>query len=184
MTALHAFCQRHGQVIAQIIKTKFAVGSVNDICFIGFSAVHQCKLVQIFTGIGFVQVDQECFLAIFCAVCHLQHTHTQSERIIDGSHPAGITAGQVIIDGHQMNTAPGEGIQIHRQGGDQSFAFTGAHFSNLAVMQGHAADHLDIVMAQSDGALAGFTYRCKGFGSKSSRVSPSSKRSRNSTVFV
>jgi hypothetical protein len=39
---------------------------------------------------------------------------------------------------------PVKRVEIDRQGRDQRLAFTGAHFGDLAFMQNHAADQLDI----------------------------------------
>ena len=58
---------------------------------------------------------------------------------------------------------PVEGIQIDRQRGDQGFALTGAHLGDFALVQHDPADHLNIIMAQTDGALAGFSHGCEGF---------------------
>ena len=63
-----------------------------------------------------------------------------------------------------MNAAPGQRVEIDWQGGDKGFTFAGAHFRNATVVQSHATDQLDIVMAQTDGALAGLAHGGKGLG--------------------
>ncbi|MNN55263.1 hypothetical protein D3C81_1701290 [compost metagenome] len=46
-------------------------------------------------------------------------------------------------------------VQVDRQRGHQGLAFTGAHFGDLAQVQHHAADQLDIVVAHAEHAAAG-----------------------------
>ena len=110
---------------------------------------------------GLFQIDDEGFLAVFCAGCHLEHTHTEPEGMIDGRHPAGISTGKVIVHGHQVGAALGEGIQVKRQGGDEGLTFAGTHLSNLALVQGNRADKLGIKGALPVGTLAGFAYSCE-----------------------
>ena len=66
------------------------------------------------------------------------------KQVEDRRHPARITAGQVIVDRDQVHALAGQGIQVHRQGRHQGLAFTGAHLSDLALVQHRAADQLDI----------------------------------------
>ena len=98
--------------------------------------------------------------SVRAAICS---TPTLSPRaLIDGCHPAGVTPCQVIVHRHQVGALAGEGVQVQRQGGHQGLAFTGAHLGDLALVQGNAADQLDVVMALTVGALAGFTHGREG----------------------
>ena len=69
--ALHALRQAHGQVVTQEIKAKFAVRAVDDICLVGFAAVHQADFVLIFEGRGFGQVNDEGLATVLGAAGHL-----------------------------------------------------------------------------------------------------------------
>jgi len=151
-------------------------------------------LVLVFLRGGFAEVDQEGFFAVLGAGSHLQHADGEAEQVIDGCHPAGIAAGEVIVDGDEVHTfahrnavqrlefprfgviapavaggfQPGrverQRVEVNRQGGDQGFTLAGLHLGNFALMQRYAANELDIVVAQADGALAGFAHHRKGFG--------------------
>jgi hypothetical protein len=46
-----------------------------------------------------------------------------------------------------MHAFTGQGIEIRRQRRDQGLAFAGPHLGDLALVQRHAADHLDVEMA-------------------------------------
>ena len=62
-----------------------------------------------------------------------------------------------------MHALAGEGVEIHRQRGDQGFTLTGLHFGNAPVMQHHAANQLHVKMAHAEHALGGLTGDGKGF---------------------
>ncbi len=68
----------------------------------------------------------------------------QAEEGVELAHPLRVALGQVVVDRDHVNAAAGKRIQIHRQGGDQRFTFTGLHFGDLALMQNDAADELHV----------------------------------------
>ena len=74
-------------------------------------------------------------------------TPTVRPRICNLAHPLGVAFRQVIVDRDHVDAAPGEGIQVNRQGRDQGFPFTGFHLGNLALVQHHAADQLHVEVA-------------------------------------
>ena len=106
---------------------------------------------------AFLQIDDKRVTAIFGARSHLQHAHGHAQGIVDRRHPAGVTAGQVVVDRHQMRAAPQQGVEVQRQGGDERLPLAGAHLGNFALVQCHAAQKLHIVGAQANVALGGFT---------------------------
>jgi hypothetical protein len=61
-----------------------------------------------------------------------------------------------------VHAAAGQRIQVHRQRGDERFAFAGAHFADLAVMQDHAADQLHVEVAHFQRPLAGLAAHREG----------------------
>ena len=68
----------------------------------------------------------------------------QAEETVELAHPLGVAAGEVIVHRHEMRAAPGEGIEIERQGGDEGLAFAGGHFRDAAAVQHDAADELHV----------------------------------------
>jgi len=93
----------------------------------------------------------------------LQDADRQAEEVIDCAHPAGIPAGQVIIDRHQMDAPAGKCVQVERQGGNQRLAFAGTHLRNLALVQNQSADQLHIIRTLANGPFAGLPYCGEGF---------------------
>ena len=163
MAALDLVFQAMDHVIAQVIETELAVGAVGDVGLVGLHTVHQAHLVLVFVRGFACRVVQESLLAVLGGGGHLQDADRQAEEVVDGAHPAGIPAGQVIIDRHQVDAPAGQRIQIERQGGDQRLAFAGAHLGDLALVQDQPADQLHIVVALADGALGGLPHGGKGF---------------------
>ncbi|MNF87046.1 hypothetical protein D3C84_695010 [compost metagenome] len=62
-----------------------------------------------------------------------------------------------------MHALAGQRIEVDRQGRHQGLAFPGAHLGDLALVQGHAADQLDVEVAHAHDALARFTRNGEGF---------------------
>ncbi len=59
---------------------------------------------------------------------------------------------------------PVEGVQVAGQGRDERLALAGAHLGDLAVVQDHAADQLDVVMAHPERAHRGLAGDRKRLG--------------------
>ena len=68
----------------------------------------------------------------------------QAQKPVNRAHPFAVARRQVIVDRDDMHAAAGQGVEINRQGGDQGLAFAGGHFGDLALVQGDAADQLDV----------------------------------------
>ena len=60
--------------------------------------------------------------------------HRESVEHIERSHPLGVTLGEVVVDGYHMHTVACEGVEEHRQCGDESLTLTGCHLGNLTLM--------------------------------------------------
>ena len=79
----------------------------------------------------------------------------QAEVPVDAAHPLGIAACQVVVHGDDVHALTGQGVQVNRQGRDQGLALAGLHFGDLALVQHHAAEQLDVEMALPQHAPGG-----------------------------
>ena len=79
--------------------------------------------------------------------------------MVDLAHPLGVALGQIIVDRDDVDAATCERIEIDRQGRDQRFAFAGLHFGDLALVENHAADQLNVEMTLAERALCGLPDR-------------------------
>ena len=73
-----------------------------------------------------------------------------AEELVDLPHPLAVAAGEIIVDGDDMDALAGQRVEVAGQRRDERLAFTGAHFGDLAVMQDHAAHQLYIKVAHTD----------------------------------
>ena len=80
------------------------------------------------------------------------------------THPLGVTLGQIVVDGDDVNALAGQCIQISREGSHQGLTFAGLHLGDTALMQYDAAHHLDPVGTHAQHTPGGLTAGGKGFG--------------------
>ena len=124
MASLHELLGIELHVVAQIVKTKFVIGSVGDIGVIGF-------------------------LALFIGQTGNNHATGQAKEVIQLSHPSRVTLGQIVVDRNDMHALAFKGIEHNRQCGNKCLTFTGLHFGNLALVQSHGSKELHIIMSHA-----------------------------------
>ena len=119
--ALHLVLGTTGHaVVAQVVESKLRVGAVGDVAVVLLAPLRGVHVID-------------------------NATHREAKQLVDGAHPFAVTLSKVVIDGDHMDTPAAQGVEINRQGGDECFTFTSGHFRDAAVVQGHAADELDVV---------------------------------------
>ena len=91
----------------------------------------------------------------------LNETNGQTQELVDGSHPLGIPAGQIIVERQDVDAVAGQGIEIGGQDCDQGLAFAGLHLDQLALVQSDPAEHLDIEGTHRDHAAGGLPHQGK-----------------------
>ena len=94
----------------------------------------------------------------------LEATDGEAEVVVDGAHPDRVAAGQVVVDGDDVDAPAGEGVEIDREGGDEGLALAGFHFGNLTPVEDDAADELDVVVALAEAAAGDFADGGEGLG--------------------
>ena len=139
--ALDVVLQGELHVVPKVVEAEFVVGAVGDVRGIGVTAL---VIVQ--------AVDDG--------------VHPQVQKIVNAAHPLGITFGQIIVDRDDVHALTGEGVEIGGHGGHQGLAFTGLHFSDLALVQDDAADELDVEGTQPQDPGGGLPHRGEGLGQK------------------
>ncbi len=137
VAALDHILQAILHVVAQIVEAVFVVGAVGDV-----AAVSELAL-------GIVEAMDD-------------HTGGHAEEGIDLAHPGGVTAGEVVVDGDDMDASACERIEIDRKRCHQRLAFAGLHLGDVALMQHHAADQLHVEMALAERALGGLAHGREG----------------------
>ena len=159
VAALHHRADVELHVVAQVVEAELVVGAVGDVAAVGDLALLVVEVV-------------------------LNHADRHAEEAIDAAHPLRVAAGEVVVDGDDVNALAFERVEIGGQRRDQRLAFAGLHFGDRAVVQHHAADQLHVVMPHVQHAAAGFADHGEASGSRSSSVSPLARRARNSAVLA
>ena len=94
----------------------------------------------------------------------LNHADSEPESFIDRPHPISISLGQIIINRNQMHPAPGKGIEIDRQRGNESLTFPCRHLSYHAPMKNYSSQYLNIKVPHIYFSLRRLPDNGKGFG--------------------
>ena len=128
-------------VVAQIVEAVFVVGAVGDVAGVGFLALGVVEAVD-------------------------DHAGGHAEEAVDLAHPFGVAAGEVVVDGDDMDALAGQRIEIDRKRRDQRLAFAGLHLGDVAFMQHHAADQLDVEMPLAERALGRLAHGGEGRNQK------------------
>ena len=77
----------------------------------------------------------------------------QTHRLDQRSHPFGVAAGQIVIDGHHVDAAPAECVPRRGDRTGECFSLTGAHLDDVPGHHPQRAEQLDVEGAQAGGPL-------------------------------
>ena len=94
----------------------------------------------------------------------LDDADRQAEEAVDAAHPLRVAAGQVVVDGDDVDALAVERVQVGGQRRDERLAFAGLHLGDLAAVQHHAADQLHVEVPHVQHAAAGLADDGEGFG--------------------
>ena len=110
VAALDVMRELELHVVAQVVEAELvvrAVGDVRGVCRLAFHVVHVV----------------------------LDDSRRSCRGLINPAHPLGVAAGQVVVDGHDVDALALERVEIGRQRGDERFAFAGFHLGDLPGVQ-------------------------------------------------
>ena len=127
MAALDLFGLVLDHVVTQVVETELVVRTVGDVGCVSFASLVVVEAV-----------DDEA--------------DGQAEIAVDFTHPLGVTACEVVVDGDDVDAFAGEGVEVGGKGGDKGLTFTGLHLRDTAVVQDDTTKDLDRVGFQADGA--------------------------------
>ena len=116
-----------GHVVAQVVEAELGVGAVDDVA-------------------GVFALPRRVVVAL------LDRGDADPERVVDRRHPFGVAAGEVVVDGDEVDAVAGERVEEDGEGRGQRLALARLHLGDRAVVQDHAADQLDVEVALADRA--------------------------------
>ena len=125
--ALVAVLDVHRHVVAQVVEAEFVIRAVGDIGRVGDPLFLRLELGKV-------------------------HAHSKAQEPVEAPHPVRIALGKVIVDRDNVDALARDRVQVGRQRRHQRLAFARAHLGDLAGMQHHAAEQLDVEVAHPEGA--------------------------------
>ena len=76
---------------------------------------------------------------------------------MDRPHPLGVAAGEVVVDGDEVDALAAEPVEVRRQRRDEGLTLTRLHLGDPPEMQRGTAHQLDVEVTLADDPLGGFT---------------------------
>ena len=126
-------------VVAQVVEAELVVRPVGDVRLVG----------RLAGRLGHVVADA---------------ADREPEEAVDLVHPLGVALREVVVDGHDVDAAAGERVQVRRQRRDEGLALARLHLGDLALVEDHAADQLDVEVTLADRALHRLAHGREGLG--------------------
>ena len=128
MPALDHLLARVAHIVPEIVEAQLVVGAVGDVAGIGGAARLLVELRD-------------------------DDADAEAEELVDPPHPAGVAAGEVVVHRDDVDALARQRIQIGGERRHQRLALAGLHLGDVAAMEDHAADQLDVEMALPQRAL-------------------------------
>ena len=123
---MHQLLAPSREQVAQVVEPGFLRGDVGDVGGVGAAA----------------RGGRHPFL---------DEGHGQAERLVDGPHPVGIAAGQIVVEGEHVHAIAAERVERRRQDRRERLALAGLHLDDGAFVHGERGDDLDVERAQAEG---------------------------------
>ena len=136
---LDLLLQRRGHVVAQVVEAELRVGAVGDVGGVGGALL----LVGLHV---------------------LEHADREPEGVVERAHPLRVAAGEVVVDGDEVDALARQRVQHDGERGGQRLALAGLHLRDRAAVQDHAADHLDVEVAHLERAPRHLADEREGLG--------------------
>ncbi len=117
-------------VVPQVVKPELVVRAVGDVAVVGLASLLVGKAVH-------------------------DDADGESQKIVDGPHPGGVSPGQVVVHGDQLSALARKGIQVqgHRRG--KGFPFARLHLGDFALVEHDAPDELHVEGPHPHGSPGG-----------------------------
>ena len=135
--ALDHLVAREFHIVAEVVEAELVVGGVGDVRIISGAALL----------VGKVGND---------------HSNGHSKESVDLAHPVCVTAGEIIVDGDDVDALPFERVQIDGERGDERLSLARLHFGDLAPVKRDPADQLDIIMTLAERSDRRLAHRREG----------------------
>src|SRR4029079_4576260 len=79
------------------------------------------------------------------------------------AHPLGVAAGEIVVDGYDVDALPLERVEVDRKRCDERLALASLHLGDFAAVKRDAADQLDVIVPLAKCAHRRLADRGEGF---------------------
>ena len=93
----------------------------------------------------------------------LDASRVQAEELEDRPHPAGVAAGQVIVERQHVDAPAGQGVERRRENPGQRLALPRRQLDDAPAGQSQAGHHLNVERIEPQRPAGGFTDQGKDF---------------------
>ena len=139
MPTLHAAGRIGDHVVTQVVETELGVGAVGDVGLVGRALELQRHTV-------------------------LQKAHAHAHIAVQATHPLGVALCQVVVDGDDVHALAGDSVEVAGERGNQGLALARLHLGDMALVQRHGADQLDVEVTHAQHALGRLAGDGEGLG--------------------
>ncbi len=129
VAALNRVGELHGHVVAQVVEAELGVGAVGGVGRVRLAARRRVER-------GLDDPDRH------------------AEPAVDRTHPLGVAAGQVVVDGDHVHPVPTERVQVDRRGRGEGLALAGLHLGDAPGVEHLGTDQLHVVQPHAHRAAA------------------------------
>ncbi len=157
LVALDPLVELDDHVVAQVVEAELVVRAVRDVGGVRLAPIDRAQVQQPLVGRREVRVE------------HVRrvvgdHPEADAQEVEHRAHPLRVAPGEVVVRGDDVDAAPGERVEDGGEGRQEGLAFAGPHLGDLALVQDHAADELDVVQAHPERPLHGLAAHREDFG--------------------
>jgi hypothetical protein len=133
VAALHHVLRLPGHVVAQVVEAELVVRAVGDV-----GGVLLAALLRVLAG--------------------EDASGRHAEGAEDATHELGLVAGEVVVDGDDVDATRRDRVEVGGRGRHEGLAFTRLHLGDVAEVERGAAHELHVEVAQAQRALGGLAH--------------------------
>src|SRR5215208_5985519 len=136
---LHELVGRGRYIVPEVVEAELSIRAVGDIRVVGDLALVEVHAL-------------------------LDEADLEAQESVDLTHPSRVAAGQVVVDGDDVDAFVLEGVEVDGHGGRERLALTRLHLRDLPFVQDYATHYLHVEGTHPEGAPGDFPYDGEGLG--------------------
>ncbi len=144
--ALDPLVELRDHVVAEVVEAVLVVRAVGDVGGVGLAAGDRAEVDEALVARRVARLEDVGGVVD-------DDPHREPEEVVDRPHPLGVAAGEVVVDRHDVDAAPGQAVEGGGERRHEGLALARLHLGDLALVEDRAADELDVEVAHPEGPL-------------------------------